>query len=156
MLMSWPLRLQTFARQKHLQGKKIKACQLQDCCCVAWPHLWHFWKVAGSGFCLRDYYHYYYCCCCCFCGCCSKIISLAESLSCYLGSHFLGGPVHCGILVADVDTENKEQENFDIRHIGQCSMYSILNVVIKYEWQRKVMRAGYLRNFIPNIFALNS
>ncbi len=35
-------------------------------------------------------------------------------------------------------------------------MYNILNVVIKYVWQRYMMEAGYLTNFIPNISALNS
>ncbi len=35
-------------------------------------------------------------------------------------------------------------------------MYNILNVAVKYSWQRYVMEAGCLTSFIPNISALNS
>ncbi len=44
----------------------------------------------------------------------------------------------------------REWENSNIQYIKQNSIYNILNVVVKYMWQRYVMEAGYLTNFIPN------
>ncbi len=69
---------------------------------------------------------------------------------------FILGPEWYGIFGASANTNIMEYENFDIRYIGQYSITNVLNVVIKYMWQRYVMAAGNATNFIPNISVLTS
>ncbi len=71
---------------------------------------------------------------------------------------YVVGPDQYGIFRAHADTvtDIKEYENSDIQYICLYSIYNILDEVIKYVWQRYVMEAGFLANFILNIRALNS
>ncbi len=65
------------------------------------------------------------------------------------------GPDWYGIFGTDADTDVKGGK-IPISNISADILINILNVVIKYVWQRYVMKARYLMNFITNIIALNS